>query len=315
MTTRCWIITEGMKGTENPCIALAEAAGLAYETKIVKLRQPWKTVTPWITHFVPAALAAGSSDLSGPWPDVIIASGRKAIAPALWIKKQSNNKTKLAIVLSPVVHNKNFDLVVAPKHDLYHGKNVLPITCALSLITSEKLAAAKDEWRDTLDALPSPRVAVLIGGNSRTHQMTQDVVDRLIAQLQGLQASGHSLMITASRRTPDDFVQQMRNALNGHNIHFYDGTGANPYQAYLAWADAILVTEDSFSMPSEAISTGKPIYIIKMAGGSKRFQRFHDNLIQNNYARWFDGQIDHWTYTSPDDLVRAAQRLKSLITS
>lgn len=313
--TKCWIITEGLKGTENPCIALAEAAGLTPEIKTVKLKQPWKSIAPWINHFIPQALAPGSSNFKAPWPDLIIAGGRKAISPALWIKKQSGGKTKLVIMFSPVVKNKEFDLIVAPRHDNYRHENVLPITGALSLITAEKLAQAKTIWQPVFEKLPAPRVAVLIGGNSRTHQITREVVRRLTQQLQGLLDKGHGVMITASRRTPIEMQQKMRAQLSHPNLYFWDGNGENPYQGMLAWADAFLVTEDSVSMPSEAISTGKPVYMIKMEGGSDRFNRFYRYLFENNYARPFEGVIEHWTYLPPNDLEQAAHKVKGLLTA
>src|SRR5690606_13676708 len=103
MNTSCWILVEkGLKGTENQCVALAEAAGLSRTIKTIKLKQPWKTLTPWVRHFSSAALTPESDPLVAPWPDVVIASGRKAIAPALWVKKQSGGCTKLIIVQSPV---------------------------------------------------------------------------------------------------------------------------------------------------------------------------------------------------------------------
>jgi mitochondrial fission protein ELM1 len=342
--TSCWILTEqGLKGTENQCIALATAAGLSPELKQIKLRNPWKFFTPWVRAFKPAALAKNSSELTAPWPDVLIASGRKAIAPALWIKEQSGDKTKLVIVQSPVVKDANFDLVIVPQHDHYDGKNVLKINGALSLVTHETLTTAYHQFASVLESLPAPRIAVLIGGNSRTHKITPQVTRLLIMQLKKLLHENYSLMITASRRTPQAMQNQIRNELARHcgldpqslgnlssglsqgsrrggrddgkgSIHFWDGTGDNPYQAYLAWADAILVTEDSVSMASEAISTGKPVYIIRLEGGSKRFKRFHDNLIAKGYTRWFTGQINDWSYEVPDDLEKAAIALRNLLT-
>ena len=81
--TTAWVLTEGMAGTQNQCVALAHAAGFAPEIKTIRLRQPWKMMTPWLRGFSPTALVTGSSVLAPPWPDVIIASGRKAIAPAM----------------------------------------------------------------------------------------------------------------------------------------------------------------------------------------------------------------------------------------
>jgi len=308
---KCWVLTEGMIGTQNQCVALAEAAGLSPDIKVVKLKQPWKTVTPWIKHFSPAALADGSSELTAPWPDILIASGRKAIAPALWIKKQSDNKTRLVVIQSPVVKNKKFDLVVVPQHDQYNGPNALQTVGALSLITPQVLAKAKEEWRERLEKLPSPRLAVLIGGNSRTHKLTKEVADNLARQLQHL-SKEYSLMITASRRTPQDYQDLLRAQVTGPNVFFWDGSGDNPYRGFLSWADALIVTEDSVSMASEAVSTGKPVYILKMEGGSPRFARFHNHLIHNNYARWFEGKIETWPYIPPQDLANAAHKLAAL---
>ena len=40
----------------------------------------------------------------------------------------------------------------------------------------------------------------------------------------------------------------------------WDGTGANPYFAFLHHADHVLVTEDSANMAAEAASTAKPVH-------------------------------------------------------
>lgn len=309
----CWIITENLIGTRNQCIALAEAAGLQPVIKTIALRNPWKTLTPWLRHFCPSALTPGSDNLTGPWPDIIIASGRKAIAPALWVKKQTGNRAKLVVIQSPIIRDKHIDLVISPRHDQYSGNNVLEITGALSLITPDKLAEAKEEWRTRLETLPGPRLAVLIGGNSRTHRMTEAVTIRLADQLQAL-TEHYALMITASRRTPPEYQDYLRQHVTGPNVFFWDGSGDNPYRGFLAWADALIVTEDSVSMASEAISTGKPVYILRMEGGSARFRRFHDYLVGQGYARWFEGIIEPYNYIAPDDLKIASERIKITLT-
>lgn len=310
--TQCWVLTEGLIGTQNQCVALANAIGLIPEIKTVHLKQPWKTVTPWIRHFSPRTLAENSSPLRGPWPDLLIASGRKAIAAALWIKTQSGNRTKLVIVQSPVIKSRRFDLVIVPQHDNYRAPNALQTDGALSVITPETLADAHAEWADRLGSYHTPRLAVLIGGTSRTHRFTDTIITHFIAQLMEL-AKTHSLFITASRRTPAAYLAQVREALHGPNILFWDGNGENPYRGFLAWADALIVTEDSVSMASEAISTGKPVYILKMDGESRRFSRFHTNLINKHYARWFTGPVENWVYAPPADLSRAAAAVQALL--
>jgi mitochondrial fission protein ELM1 len=310
----CWILTEGMMGTQNQCVALANAAGLNPEIKVVKLRNPWKFWTPWVRAFSPRALTPESSVLKAPWPDVLIASGRKAIAPALWIKQQSGGKTKLVIIQSPVIKDDAFDLVIVPRHDNYKGNNVLELMGALSVITPQVLAQAREEWRLRLESVPVPRVAVLIGGNSRTHKMTGAVTEGLSTQLVDLAKKNIGLMITASRRTPTPQLTLLHQTVAGRpSVLFWNGTGDNPYRGFLAWADALIVSEDSVSMACEAVATGKPVYIVKMEGGSPRFKRFHDYLIDNHYARWFEGSLESWDFTPPNDLERAAEAVKALI--
>ena len=45
---QCWIVTEGMAGTENQCIGVAEALGVSYDVKRITLTEPWKTLSPYI---------------------------------------------------------------------------------------------------------------------------------------------------------------------------------------------------------------------------------------------------------------------------
>ena len=74
----------------------------------------------------------------------------------------------------------------------------------------------------------------------------------------------------------------------------------------LALADVIVVTEDSVSMTSEALATGKPVYDVRLPGYSARLRRFQDDLIAEGYTRPFTGALERWNYTPPDDTARAA---------
>jgi len=199
-----------------------------------------------------------------------------------------------------------FDLVCVPQHDSLRGDNVIVTQGALNRITPNKLAQAAADFKDRLDHLPHPRVAVLIGGNSRTHRMTPSLAGDLAEQLEQLvREHGAGLMITASRRTGEENAGILKTRLDGlENIAWWDGTGENPYFAYLGTADYIVVTNDSVSMLSEAAATGKPVYVCALEGGSERFDRFHKSLDATGITRPFTGTLTPWSYTPPDDMQR-----------
>ena len=69
-------------------------------------------------------------------------------------------------------------------------------------------------------------------------------------------------------------------------------SGENPYFGFLAHADAIVVTADSVSMTSEACSTGKPVYVAALSGGSAKFREFHRTLAQAGYTQPFEGRLN-----------------------
>lgn len=306
---RCWIVTEGMAGTENQCLGLAEALGVTPEIKRINLRGVWKYLSPYFRLGNRWALTG--DPLQPPWPDLLIASGRKSIAASLAIKNASKGKTFTVQVQDPRVKPNLFDLVVVPGHDPTRGENVLVTQAALHRVTPEKLQKEAEKFKDRLEKLPRPRVAVLIGGNSKVHALTPTIMGDAAEMLEKLaKKEGAGLMVTASRRTGIDNEAILRARLRGLDADIWDGAGDNPYFAYLAWADYIIVTADSVSMVSEAVSTGKPVYVVELEGGSRRFNLFHDSLQKKGLTRPFAGKLESWSYTPPQDTLMVANEIK-----
>jgi hypothetical protein len=75
----------------------------------------------------------------------------------------------------------------------------------------------------------------------------------------------------------------------------WDGTGDNPYFAFLALSDAIVATEDSINMVTEAAGTGKPVYVQRLKGNSRRLARFHELMQERGATRPFEGKLESWT--------------------
>jgi mitochondrial fission protein ELM1 len=190
-----------------------------------------------------------------------------------------------------------FDLVIPPRHDRLQGDNVFPITGSPHRLTPARLAGDLEQFRGLVDPLPRPRVAALIGGTSKAFDLSSEraaEMARLIRE--GIEAAGGALMMTFSRRTPDAARALLTARLRDLPGVIWDGQGPNPYFAFLAAADVVLVSEDSTNMAAEAASTGKPVLVLKMDGASDKFALFHRDLEARGAARPYRGVLETWSY-------------------
>lgn len=301
-TSSVWVITEGMAGTENQCLGVSKALGIDPVIKKTSLNQPWKSLSPYLGLETDRTF---SEKLEPPWPDLLITSGRKAIAASRYIKKQSP-RTFTVHIQDPRISSKYFDLVCVPNHDPTRGENVLVTDAAPNLITSERLQKAKAAFSN-FESLQKPRIGVLIGGNSKAYKMTKRATEQITQQLSSIEGS---LMITCSRRTGEENQAILETALDKPTNYFWKGDGENPYHAILAWADHLLVTADSASMISECCTTGKPVYMIDLDGGTPRIDALHNHLIDKGVLRRFEGNLGHYDYSPLNDAQKVAEEIK-----
>ena len=238
-----------------------------------------------------------------PWPDLVIGAGRQ-IAPLVAALKKLHG-VKTVQILDPCMPLADFDLVAIPEHDRMTGQNVIVTVGSVGRSTPEIVAAAAEPWRGRLAALPHPRLAVLLGGPSTSARFGGGAAGRLADALQALAEQGHGLMVTPSQRTPQGLVGRLRDRLGGRAF-VWDANGDNPYPGILGLADAVLVTDDSVNMASEAASTGKPVHVFPLARVSAKIHRFHATLEAQGAMRRFEGEIGDWTYPPLAEADRVA---------
>ena len=310
----CWIVTDGKVGMVNQCRGLAEILEVEPVSKVIDQRAPWRWLPPVITPSVLDVVTSDSSPLVPPWPDLLIASGRKSVAPARAIRRASGGTTFCVQIQNPGAAPAAFDLVVTPQHDGLSGPNVMATTGSLHGLTPRVLDAARARFADMMAPLPRPLLAVLLGGDNAVYNMTEDYGRQLAAQLRGLvDDHGWGLAITPSRRTPDHARRAITSALQGTSALIWDETGDNPYLGFLAHAAAVLVTCDSVNMVCEATATEKPVHVAHLEGGSEKFRRFHANMETRGITRPFAGTIETWDYVPLDDTALVAAEIRRRI--
>lgn len=314
----CWVVSEGVVGMENQCLGLAAALGLDPVVKRIRLRSPWKQLAPFFRLGLRWAFSSKGDSLKPPFPDLIIASGRAGAMACLLARRSAKlnggKRVFTVYIQNPVIDPSRFDLVALPRHDGLLGENVVSTRGSLHRVTPEKLATESELFKDTFAGLPRPWISVVIGGSSAVYRLTPVEMEPIVAQLTAVaKETGGSLIVTASRRTGAENMEILKKGLEGVPHYLWDNTGPNPYYAMLGSADYILVTADSANMNSEACSTGKPVYVIPLAGGSEKFRRFHQALRDDGLTRPFKGKLEKWTYTPLNDVELVANRVREMM--
>lgn len=315
-TLRIQVVSDGRAGIENQALGLAEAIQRLTPAEITVKRVRWRSLFDKLPSALktPAMLAPASDApfpaANEPWPDLWIATGRATLPLSLAVHRRSNGKTFVVQTQDPRLARSRFDMIVAPAHDDLSGDNVFEIVGSPHRVTPALIAEAAPAFASTIDPLPHPRVAVMIGGKSRAFDLTEGHAADLADQISDtITEAGGSLLLTFSRRTPAAAKVAMTARLSALPGLIWDGQGPNPLFAFLDAADHILVTEDSANMAAEAASTGKPVHILPMLPlkAAGKFERLHADLEAHGATRPFYGMLESWTYEPLAETDRAAR--------
>jgi mitochondrial fission protein ELM1 len=278
MMPRIWVLADPRAGTAAQALGIAERLGEPFRTLPLEWGPVARLPIPFATL---AGLSHGArAGFAPPWPVLSISAGRRSGPVALWLRRRGVR----------TVHAMRFagagglDLNVIGRHDAPDAApNTLPILGAAHRLSPARLAAARGEFA-ALATLPSPRVALLVGGPVRGEGMDPAVAAGLGQRLAGFAGS---VMATTSRRTGAAATEALAGALGAtpHRLHRWGGEGPNPLLGFMAWADAIVVTGDSVSMISESLVTAAPVFIAAAGGEGRRHRVLHESLYAAGQAR------------------------------
>ncbi|NDA90509.1 MAG: hypothetical protein EBY20_06365 [Alphaproteobacteria bacterium] len=246
-----WVLVDNRTGGANQALALASRLSPTHQVKNIQYNNfsslPSFILGSWPINIKKSVLNELKSQNP---PDIIISSGRRTAALAIYLKKRFNNKIKVVQIMRPGLNPKLFDLINYPE-------------------------------------LPN-FIAVIIGGSTKSYKFSAETAEFLSNKILAISAY-HSLpvFISFSRRTPQDVKEIFKNKFpEPHMIYDTDGNLPNPYPGIIGEGEYIIITADSISMCSEAASTGKPIYIFYPENFKLKKHRFFvQQLIDIGVAR------------------------------
>jgi uncharacterized protein len=294
---RVLILSDGRTGAQNRSLGVAEMLGIKdpevvtmtpkYSSKLLRLLP-----VSWLYEDYDR-LVRDVRDY-----DVVITAGYQ-ISRVLSALKKNDPRLFAVVLMRPAGRAKHFDVVAVEQHDRYPAANNVVVTLgAPNRITRDKLALEADRWRKRLSHVRGTKVALLVGGTSKRGRFGVEDARTLIRELATVfKENGSGLLVTTSRRTGKDVTDALESTLKTSGIEYFmwspeEGGRDNPYLAYLALADAVVVTADSVSMVSEAASAGKPVYLW---GDEKALPRklkdYYTSMIKQGRVRWWQGKF------------------------
>ncbi len=266
---RVWVLVDDRPGSTSQSLGLAQALGWPFEVKELAFRPLAALHNRLLGASRGGVRARAAVGLEPPWPDLVIAAGRRTAPVARWIRDRAGGRTRLVHLGRKGGDAADlFDLVVTATYArLPPHPRRLVVSAPLHGVTPARLAEARERFGARLGALPAPRLALLVGGTSGQYPLGPRAARRLGGEVAGFASRiGASLMVTTSRRTGRRSARALRAALPAASFFHPWSTGGpeNPYLGLLAWADALVVTGDSESMLAEALATGRPVYVFEL---------------------------------------------------
>lgn len=299
-----WVLADNRAGNYSQAIGLADEIG--GNRKIVNLTYGPFALLP--NFFLGVSIASLSKETKESiknikyFPKIIIGAGRKTAVIALYLKKLSQNQSKIIQIMNPGISHNKFDFIILPRHDRIQKSysNVVRSIGALTKISERAVNYECEKFRDLFSENSQIKIAVLVGGDSKKTKF--DAKSALeLAKRANLVAKNMDaqLIFLTSRRTSKKIIEILHNELkkSKNKFQFFDYHNLkkeeNPYLAIIGFADYFIVSGDSVSMISEVCSTSKPVYIFdENKISSKKHKRFHKSLLLENYARKLNENIE-----------------------
>ena len=302
-----WCITDGTAGNVSQVKGLASAMKLNFQLKVVRLRFPWEFLP--IGYFPSFGLAIKnlSTFEDEAIPSYIITAGRKSIYSSLHFKNKFKNKVKTIHIQDPKISSKLFDCVVAPEHDSIIGQNVIESKLAINHINDQLLTSEAKKFKEKLSFLKKPIVTIILGGKNKNYYFDKSQLFELEKKIDIIfNNNSISLVFLFSRRT-DNFIKDyiIKKYSQKHTV--WTDQKNNPYLALLHLSSCIICTGDSVSMISEALNSGKSVYVFRLKSKKKynRIEKFNDKLLELGYTRELNETLvfDHINIENETEII------------
>ncbi len=225
-----------------------------------------------------------------PHVDFVVSCGSKLAPLNLWIRREYLAKS--VVVMKPAFpyDRMKYDLVILPKHDQTGQvrSNRFETLISPNLVNPDLLEQAANQLKHQVPLNGKPKLSIFIGGNTKKYRFKRKSFEAWIDSLkQAAEEYDFDFMMTTSRRTSREMDGLLKQAFQNEPrckllVIANEKNIENVTYGMLALSDIAVVTEDSVSMVSEALSANKRVIVLRLGNQklSKKHRRFQEILTE-----------------------------------
>ena len=215
-------------------------------------------------------------------PDIVISAGSALSAINYFFARE--NQAKSVVLMRPALLNKKFDLAIIPKHDNPRkSKRVLVTAGALNLIDADYLKEKSTRLKQSgriMSGLSALSIGLLIGGKSKAFAISREAISELIIEIKKIaEELPADILLSTSRRTSSVVEQVIKNELVNYPrckllVIANENNHPDTIGGILGLSSIIISSPESISMISEAVASGKYVFVFKAQGLSRKHRDF-----------------------------------------
>lgn len=335
-TKRLVILSDGKQGHVKQSEALAhrmsdiksqyKRSGMEYPVQTIAavFRSKFhRAVFPWVVLLIMPWIQGRLSwlkiffreetqkELESAAPDFVISAG-SAIAPLnLCLARECRAKSIVLMKPSFPYHFFRYDLAVIGAHD----QGWIPQESFRTLLTlspedETDIEKAGNEILSHLKEASNVKISVFLGGPTQSYSMDLADVEKMMRFLERFcNEEKCDFVLTTSRRTPAAISRFLKNRITEKSackmlVIAEEDPRREIVPGFMAISDILVVTEDSISMISEAVRSGKRVVVLSFQkpGLPVKHQRFRAILAR-------ESMVTVATVTELENKIREAQRI------
>ena len=211
---------------------------------------------------------------------ILISCGKKSVKASVYLKRKYKDLIFNIHIQDPKVNHNFFDLIVCPEHDNLNFDNCISTLLAIHNIKFKKNIRNKNT------------INFIIGGPNKYFKFHQQTQEKILNEIKFL-SNNFKVNVIPSRRTPRGLIEELLKIESKNIIIFNDLFNPRKYGELLSEGNLQVVTWDSISMISEAISSEAGTFLFKFEEKfcPKRYLKFFDKITKLNFVKSYNQNL------------------------